>query len=758
MNTFLRFFLTALTILSFGTGLFAQEPDDGPMAKDQFTDYIPDSFKSPADLNPVIVDVINDIDPDHIRATIQHLQNYGTRFLMLDTRKGIATWIADQFTSYGITDVRLDSFLCYINWGGIYVDTLWQYNVVATMPGQSAPGEIYVVGGHYDSYCSPDPYTFAPGADDNGTAVAATLEIARVMKAKGYQPEATIQFTLFAAEELGLFGGRYQAMKARQTGENVRFMLNLDMISNNPDSLDEVMIFRYQSFEWASILAADIIEQYTDLNAMFSNNWNSSGSDSRGYWEWGFPCTYFEEFDFSPNWHKPTDIVDNCNIEYCTEITRGACATLMVQQFLPYPQGIFASSSKENIAISWDPTDNALVAGFNLYRSVAINGTFEKINTSLIEDTLFLDIPVETGKEFYYYITMANTQGEESMPSAKVWGARFGFTDTLLVVAALNQGEVTPDSVFQFYASVLDTVPFTWIDVTATHPLDLGTLSRYRNVLWVQNGFTAFAPTDTLGFDLYTFFTNGGNMFVSGFMPSRFWANNTKYPFEFPETYFISRIFKIDSVDRQINSMMYQAYPSAEGYDTLRVDPLKNVTPEFPGELYNIEVFAPTTEGSVIFRFNSRYSPGTTLGKMQDRPVAIEYMGDDYKTIFMSFPLYYIDTNDARNLMQYILKYKFGSTTGVAPAIQHSDVVLFQNYPNPFSGETTIPFMVEKPGHVTLSVVDMQGVPVAELINSKLEKGYYNINFSSGRLPSGIYQVVLQTGRSLYTRKIVLIK
>ncbi|MBE0648945.1 MAG: M20/M25/M40 family metallo-hydrolase [Bacteroidales bacterium] len=758
MKTFTRLSLIVLSVLITGLETFAQTPDDGPMGQDQVTFYEPATTSPTRDLNPVIVNALNEINSDSIRATIQHLQDYGTRFLMLDSRKTIATWIADQFSSYGIADVRLDSFLCYINWSGVYVDTLWQYNVVATIPGQSAPSEIYVVGGHYDSYCSPDPYTYAPGADDNGTAVAATLEIARVMQLNNYQPEATIQFTLFAAEELGLFGSRYQAQKAYETGEDVRFMLNLDMISNDPDSLDIVTIFRYQFFEWASILAADVIEQYTYLDAVFSNSWNSGGSDSRGYWEWGFPSTYLEEYDFSPNWHKPTDIIDNCNIDFCAEITRGACAILMTQQFLPYPQGMMATSTKENITVAWDPTENALIDGFNLYRSEEMNGVYEKMNQVLIADTFYLDTPSETGKDYFYFVRMVNNQGEESMASDKVWGARFGFTDTLLVVASLNQTSVTPDSVYQFYASILDTIPFTWFDLNATTQLPLGLLASHQNVLWLQNGFNAVTPTDTLGFNLYSFFQNGGNMFVSGFIPTKFWANNTHYPFKFPEEYFISRIFKIDSVDKQINSFMYKAYPSAEEYDTLHVDQGKSLTPEFPGELFNIEVFSPTAEGSVIYRFDSRWDPASSQGRMQNRPVAIEYMGDDFKTIFMSFPLYYLDTADARNLMQYIMKYKFNDPTGIGPRITPSDVTLFQNYPNPFSDETTIPFVVDKPSRVNLSVFTLQGIRVTQLIDSKLEKGFYNINFSSSHLPSGLYQVVLQTDRSLSTRKIVLIR
>jgi len=570
MQKTLRISLMVLSMSLAGMGVFAQILDDGPMATGQITQYESLSNDAKADLNPVILEVVNEINSDSIRATIQHLQDFGTRFLLKDNRKEIATWIANKFISYGFTDVVVDSFLCYVNWSGIFVDTLWQYNIVATLTGQSAPDEIYVVGGHYDAIVLASLDT-TPGADDNGSGTAATMEIARAMKQINYQPESTIKFCLFAAEELGLYGSKYQAMKAHQTGEDVRFMLNMDMIANNPDSLNLVTIFRYQFFEWASILAADAIE--------------------------------------------------NCNIDYCADISQGACAILMVQQFLPFPQGIVATSTKEHIVLSWDPTENALIDGFNLYRSETMNGVYDKINQALIADTFYMDAPSETGVEYFYYLKMVNNLGEESMASDKVWGARFGFTDTLLVVATHKGSNVTPDSVYQYYASVLDTTPFTWFDYNEIHPIDLGTLARYRNVLWLTQDFITVQPTDTVRYNLNSFFQNGGNMFVSGFIPTKFWANNTHYPFKFPEDYFISRIFKIDSVDKQINSFMYKAYPSAEGYDTVHVDQGKSLTPEFPGELFNIEVFTPTAEGSVIYRFDSRWDPSTSQGKMQNHPV-----------------------------------------------------------------------------------------------------------------------------------------
>jgi hypothetical protein len=79
------------------------------------------------------------------------------------------------------------------------------------------------------------------------------------------------------------------------------------------------------------------------------------------------------------------------------------------------------------------------------------------------------------------------------------------------------------------------------------------------------------------------------------------------------------------------------------------------MTPSYPGELYNIEFYFPSTGGNFIYRFDSKHPSTTPLGAAQDQGVGIEYMGDDHKTVWLSFPLYYLDTADARKLVRYVI-------------------------------------------------------------------------------------------------------
>ncbi|MFC2139762.1 M28 family metallopeptidase, partial [Bacteroidota bacterium] len=173
-----------------------------------------------------ITDVVDRINQDSVRSYIEHLQNYGTRFMLAPNRFEIANWIKAKFESWGFTNVELDSFWCHTEVSALpftnyHVDTTtMQVNVVATLEGSENPEVEYIIGGHYDSFTEDsDQFSAAPGADDNASGTAAVLESARAVMAAGYQPKTTLKFIAFGAEELMLFGdsgSEHYAQKARQ--------------------------------------------------------------------------------------------------------------------------------------------------------------------------------------------------------------------------------------------------------------------------------------------------------------------------------------------------------------------------------------------------------------------------------------------------------------------------------------------------------------------------------------------------------------
>ncbi len=83
---------------------------------------------------------------------------------------------------------------------------------------------------------------------------------------------------------------------------------------------------------------------------------------------------------------------------------------------------------------------------------------------------------------------------------------------------------------------------------------------------------------------------------------------------------------------------------------------------------------------------------------------------------------------------------------------------LAQNYPNPFNPVTTVQFALPQKDVVNLSVYNLTGRKVAELLNTEMKAGYHNVKFDAGMLPSGIYIYRLQAGDNIAVRKMTLMK
>jgi Zn-dependent M28 family amino/carboxypeptidase len=105
-------------------------------------------------------------------------------------------------------------------------------NLAVEIPGSQQPDEIVVIGGHYDTVMD------SPGANDNGTGVAATLALARSFA--GRKPKRTLRFVAFVNEEPPFFQtsqmGSYQyARRCREQNENIVAMLSLETIGYYTD-------------------------------------------------------------------------------------------------------------------------------------------------------------------------------------------------------------------------------------------------------------------------------------------------------------------------------------------------------------------------------------------------------------------------------------------------------------------------------------------------------------------------------------------
>ncbi|KAI1493180.1 hypothetical protein F5X96DRAFT_623285 [Biscogniauxia mediterranea] len=195
----------------------------------------------------VLTSMLARVDAGRIEATIRKLASFGTRHT-LSTQDGGAgatrgigaarDWIRGEFERYaaGSGDGRLvveaPSYVQPADGGRVPFATRIT-DVVATLRGTETEGNrLYVVSGHYDSRNSDilDWEGDAPGADDDASGVAVSLELARVMSLPEYpRPRASIAFAAVAGEEQGLYGARFLA----QTYANATPRVNVEGMFTN---------------------------------------------------------------------------------------------------------------------------------------------------------------------------------------------------------------------------------------------------------------------------------------------------------------------------------------------------------------------------------------------------------------------------------------------------------------------------------------------------------------------------------------------
>jgi hypothetical protein len=95
--------------------------------------------------------------------------------------------------------------------------------------------------------------------------------------------------------------------------------------------------------------------------------------------------------------------------------------------------------------------------------------------------------------------------------------------------------------------------------------------------------------------------------------------------------------------------------------------------------------------------------------------------------------------------------------SGLNDDLFKANVVLKQNYPNPFSGSTSIDLYIAADSQITLKIMDLPGRTLEVLENSHLQRGSYEYTWNAAGIPNGIYLLVLRSGNDTTVRKILVL-
>lgn len=254
---------------------------------------------------------------DSMASYVQRLEDFHTRYIGTDSNSAAIDWMAQKFADFGYTDITFPEF---------QYQTLPLDNVMVVKEGYAEPEKIIVIGGHFDSITYSQQTSaeeYAPGADDNATGTALTMEMARILA--DIPLRKTVIFMPFNAEEVGLVGSRAAAQQFRADGANIEVMLNYDMVAHDDVGARQLDLSSNASAYWN--VAADVASRVTNLDIV--QTIPGSSSDHASFMSQGFDVIDHIETDFNyAGWHTDVDHLDSLNMPFYEHVGRMAAVTL----------------------------------------------------------------------------------------------------------------------------------------------------------------------------------------------------------------------------------------------------------------------------------------------------------------------------------------------------------------------------------------------------------------------------------------------
>jgi aminopeptidase YwaD len=272
--------------------------------------------KSPPviDVNPAIQTLVNQVSVDSVTSIMRRLEAFKLRWVLaqegLDSLARTRDWIIAKMQSYGYTDILQQNF--------DYAGTALQ-NIIVTKTGSVYPDSQLILGNHYDT-------VNGPGVDDNGSGVALTLEIARILASRNFN--YTIKFMFFSAEEEGFSGSRaYVQNIAAPRHDYIRLMTNIDMVGfSGGESYVNTLV---DTNNTASKAFADTLAILTELYSTLSSRMeNVNNSDIATFSYAGYATTGFFEAVLNPHYHQQSDSLRYCDTNYAAQVAKAAIAGL----------------------------------------------------------------------------------------------------------------------------------------------------------------------------------------------------------------------------------------------------------------------------------------------------------------------------------------------------------------------------------------------------------------------------------------------
>jgi hypothetical protein len=352
-----------------------------------------------------LFNLMNRIESERLMAHINALVGFHTRHVNSSTQsltRGVGA--AANYISETFKQIQAQSGGKFVTFEQPFTASYngiasTQRNIIGYIQGTSAEAGIIVVGAHYDSRTDDltDATSFAPGADDNGSGVAAILEMARVLSTSPMR--ATIVFVLFSAEEVGRQGSKAFVQDYIMVHNlPVIGMINLDTIGSNNDARGNVndrdlRLFSAppnssRSRQFARTLNFIAYYHKLDLNLAMQNEIDREGryGDHESFEEKGYPSSrIIESLEDTPK-REGRDTVDGVEAAYLLKSTRTIMGLLYALGGGPVPPRniVLRDVGGGNSALVWEsvPDASRYVVGLRRPNSLIFDQYFTVIEAN----------------------------------------------------------------------------------------------------------------------------------------------------------------------------------------------------------------------------------------------------------------------------------------------------------------------------------------------------------------------------------------
>ena len=256
--------------------------------------------------NPIIREMLDQVNMDSLEVTVQHLQDYGSRIWDSNNAFAASDWIAGRMVALGL-EVEQQAFYASTWMGSGNAAP----NVIGIQRGTLYPDTYVVCGSHFDSFSYEAMFGggTAPGADDNATGVASVLESARIMTQ--YEFEYSIIYCAYGCEEMGLYGSEAYASRCQQEGMDIIGYFNNDMNGYLYGDQIHIDCIYPNSVEPIGTYYMNVGEVYYPELPIRHVNFNEGDSDHTSFNNHGYMGIYpFEDYqNYSPYIHTPNDLI-----------------------------------------------------------------------------------------------------------------------------------------------------------------------------------------------------------------------------------------------------------------------------------------------------------------------------------------------------------------------------------------------------------------------------------------------------------------